>query len=144
MAQQWLCLVPATHSQTDGWFGWGERRGTALSDQYLLSTADPEYPLVGLWEKNMPLVQPNCQIFVSWSFYLAEGLPYFLTRQREAGKSDSWLQQNHLHLFHLFALLVILLMVVIHCTCNCDKLSLSMRWLFGDSLDTVLRRTQDS
>jgi len=51
---------------------------------------------------------------------------------------------NHLHLFHLFALLVILLMVVIHCTYNCDKLSLCMRWLFGNSLDTVLRRTQDS
>lgn len=141
------CNVPTHWLSSAGRLDWGGRRGAALSGQHLLSTADPA-DSIWLAEKYMPLIHLHCQIFVSWGFYPAGGLSYFMTTQREAGWSDSWLQpllqQTHLHLFHLFALSVILLMTVTHCTCNCDKLSPCMRWLFGDSFNTIFKRTQDS
>ena len=58
------CHTP-THRQVQLAVLSGVKEEVQLSDQCVLSTADPEYPLVGLGEKNMPLIRPHCQIFVS-------------------------------------------------------------------------------
>lgn len=78
------------------------------------------------------------KILSSWESTL------FLTRQRQAGGSNSWQQPLLQQKSSFFPRIYIVGTVLVQCICNCDKLSQCMRWPFGDSSETALQRTQGS
>lgn len=150
-AQQWLCLAPAVDPHRDK-FSWLFLAGVKEEVQ----GSQPSVSRVQLIQ-SVPQ-QDGERKTCLWSILVAR--PVWATAFVQLGVYLLFWQDGDVlialihgcshscskptFVSHLFALLVILLIIVIHCTCNCDKLSLRMRWLLGDSLGAVFRRTQDS